>query len=42
MPVTKYYYPDVNLELTTKYSDKKSLTSGNEIVFSVSLCSQIF
>merc|ERR1711953_5246 len=33
MPVTKYYYPDANLELTTKYSDKKSLTNVHKTRF---------
>ena len=28
MPITKYYYPDANLELTAKYNDNKSLTRG--------------
>merc|ERR1712243_544411 len=26
MPVSKYYFPDANLELTAKYNDNKSLT----------------
>ena len=28
MPVSKYYFPDANLELTAKYNDNKSLTRG--------------
>ena len=31
MPITKYYYPDANLELTAKYNDNKSLTRGRAI-----------
>ena len=30
MPVTRYYYPDVNLTLTAKYADKKSLANGTK------------
>ena len=28
MPVNRFYYPDVNLTLTAKYSDNKSLANG--------------
>ena len=28
MPVNRFYYPDVNLTLTAKYTDNKSLANG--------------
>ena len=31
MPVSKYYFPDANLELTAKYNDNKSLTRGTRL-----------
>merc|ERR1712032_198178 len=33
MPVTKYYYPDVNLTLTAKYTDNKSLANVSKTRF---------
>ena len=35
MPVTKYYYPDVNLTLTAKYTDNKSLANGMEWIITI-------